>query len=405
MDTNSEIGKIKEKIQNENIKHIYLNFVDFSGNILTKTVGVKELINNTHVSWKDGISINGQLINDYKNIEGNEWLVILPDPSTFRVIPFTKDVSQKAGTIMCSIKNFKFDTRSILKQSVEYVLKSGFCPVSGTQLIYWIDDANETDYYKTTIGCTSNIFNNDLVDNISKSGIDIEYYLQYGKNYNRIDFVPDIVNISADKLTLSKWYLSSLALSAKIDVKLINSKQEFISSCPVHLSLWNENKHNNLFFNEKDKLELSPTGYKFINGILFHYESIMAVVAATSKNPILRNVPIYSTERDCSAINIPMYFREKQKTDRVGWSKRCIFNGGNNDCNIYLLQAVLLYAGIYGIENDLSSFSHSKKITYTKKSLINSIANNSYLREKIDSEVVDKVVQMLQSKHIKFYGK
>ncbi len=405
METDYQIENIREKIINEEIKHIYLNFADFSGNILTKTVGVKELINNTHVSWKDGISINGQLIEDYKSIEGNEWLVILPDPSTFRVIPFTKNGIQKAGTIMCSFKNFKFDTRSILKQAVDYVLKSGFCPVSGLQLIYWVNDSTETDYYKSIIGCASNVFNNVLVDNILRSGIDIEYYLQYGKNYNRVDFVPDIVNISADKLTLSKWYLSSLALTAKIDVHLVNSKQQFLSSCPVHLSLWNENKYNNLFFDENDKLELSPIGYKFINGILYHYESIMAIVAATSRNPILRFVPVYSIERDCSAINVPMYFREKQKTDRVGWSKRCIFNGGNNDCNIYLLQAVLLYAGIYGIENDLSSFSHSKKITCTKKSLINSIANNNYFREKIDSAVVDKVVQILQSKHIKFCGK
>jgi glutamine synthetase len=378
--------------------------VDFSGNILSKTVGVKELLNNTHVSWNDGISINGQLIDDYKNIEGNEWLVILPDPSTFRVIPFTKDGTQKAGAIMCSIKNFKFDTRNILKQTVEYVLKSGFCPVSGTQLIYWIDDTTETDYYKTTIGCASNVFNNDLVDNILKSEIDIEYYLQYGGNYNRIDFVPDIVDVSADKLTLSKWYLSSLALAAKIDVKLINSTQQFLSSCPVHLSLWDKNKQNNLFFNENDKLELSPIGYKFINGILYHYESIMAIVAATSKNAILRYIPVFSTERDNSAISVPMYFKEKQKGDRIGWSKRCIFNGGNSDCNIYLLQAVLLYAGIYGIENDLTSFSHNKKRIYYKKNLIHSISDNNYFREKLGSIVVDKIVQILQNRQIKFDG-
>lgn len=59
MQENIEIKaeRIREIVKSENIRNIYLNFIDLNGNIRSKLVGVKELINNTHVSWNDGISI------------------------------------------------------------------------------------------------------------------------------------------------------------------------------------------------------------------------------------------------------------------------------------------------------------------------------------------------------------
>ena len=63
-----QIEKIKKELKEKEIQNIYLNFVDFTGNVLTKMVGVQELINNTHVSWFDGISINGNLIQDFKDV-------------------------------------------------------------------------------------------------------------------------------------------------------------------------------------------------------------------------------------------------------------------------------------------------------------------------------------------------
>ena len=98
-----DIKKIKEELEKEEIKNIYLTFVDFTGNILFKSVGVKELIRNTHVSWFDGISINGNLISEFENIKNSEWMVLLPDSNSFYKIPFIKDKNQKSAIILCDI--------------------------------------------------------------------------------------------------------------------------------------------------------------------------------------------------------------------------------------------------------------------------------------------------------------
>ena len=101
-----QIEKIKKELKEKEVQNIYLNFVDFSGNILTKMVGVQELINNTHVSWFDGISINGRLLQDFNDKKSNDWLVILPDPFSFRVIPLPCLFLIACGGIAYSIGAF-----------------------------------------------------------------------------------------------------------------------------------------------------------------------------------------------------------------------------------------------------------------------------------------------------------
>ena len=144
-----QIEKIKKELKEKEIQNIYLNFVDFSGNILTKMVGVQELINNTHVSWFDGISINGRLLQDFNDKKSNDWLVILPDPFSFRVIPFLKEENQRAALIFCSIKNSYIDTKGLLKQAVHEFEKLEMTPMFGTEFIYSINTNEENqDYYK-----------------------------------------------------------------------------------------------------------------------------------------------------------------------------------------------------------------------------------------------------------------
>lgn len=369
-----DIKKIKEELENEEIKNIYLTFVDFTGNILFKSVGVKELIRNTHVSWFDGISINGNLISEFKNIKNSEWMVLLPDSNSFYKIPFIKDKNQKSAIILCDIKKHPYDTRKLLKNVVDEYLKIGITPIVGPELIYsmefeesqnkFIDKEN---YYFSLPVSKRTQFNNTLVNNILESNIDIEYYMPYGKNHNRIDLVPDVANISADKLFICKWFAENLAYLENTSIDFSNIEENEISSCPMHFSLWKGNREQNLFFDEKDEFELSILGKKFINGIIYHNKFIKAVIKSSTNYPLKEHIIKYSTIRDNSLISVPLYFKEKQKKDRIGWSKRCIYNGINADCNYYLVIACILYAGLFGITTEKNIEKLAKSDNYSKK--------------------------------------
>ena len=392
-----QIEKIKKELKEKEIQNIYLNFVDFSGNILTKMVGVQELINNTHVSWFDGISINGRLLQDFNDKKSNDWLVILPDPFSFRVIPFLKEENQRAALIFCSIKNSYIDTKGLLKQAVHEFEKLEMTPMFGTEFIYSIETNEENqDYYKLLATNKNTIFQNNLVNEILKSGIEIEYYLPYGKKHNRIDLVPDVADVAADKLWTAKWFAENLANAQNIDISFNNIENSNLSSCPVHMSLWRGKREKNLFFDGEDKFELSQLAKNFMNGILYHQRSIKALSAVTSKNPQKYYQTKISVNRGNSLIQVPLYFNEKQKQDRVGWSKRCIYNGLNADQNYYLMFAVLLYAGLYGIENKLGGIERIEVDAYTKEEMISDLEENTYFKEKLGEKLIQKAINKLK---------
>ena len=390
----SEIEKISLKIKENEIKNIYLNFTDFDGNMCSKLVGVKELINNTHVSWNNGISINGKLIKNFEDAKNADWLVVLPIAKTFRIIPFLDD-DDKSAMIMCKIKDFPLDTRYLLENAVYDVKKEiNAEPIIGRELIYEFRNSKQNYYYSLPTN-KSTKFNNILANYLLEAGIDIEYYMQYGKTHNRIDLVPDIANFSADKLQISRWFLNSLAYQNNENIKFSNIENKNISTCPLHISLWDENRKNNLFFDEDDELELSKLAKNFINGILYFHKYIYAICKVTTNEKMLKLIPRASIERDNSLIMVPLYFKEKQKKDRIGWSKRIIFQGLNSDANHYLAISVILYAGLYGIKNKIKDNLNNKP-EYTIEELCDEIRNNKYFYEKLGNELSNKILKELE---------
>lgn len=393
-----KIEQIKTELKEKKIEHIYLNFVDFSGHILNKMVGVQELIRNTHVSWFDGISLNGKLLKDFKDEENSDWLVLLPDPFSFRILPFLTEAEGKSALLFCDIKNNPLDTRKLLENAVEEFLSLGITPMMGTQLIYSIGQTeNEQNFYQTYATNPNTIFHHKLVQNLLKSGIDIEYYMPYGIKHERIDLVPDIASNAADKLFTAKWFAQNMAIQSQKNITFENLPEENLSSAPVHISLWKGKREQNLFFDGEMEDELSKLGRKFIHGILFHQKAIQAITKSCTKEP-LKNYRIeVSNKRDDSILQVPLYFQEKQKKDRVGWSKRCIYQGLNAENNYYLMFATLLYAGLDGIQKELvlDEIKNKKTNQFHISELIEGLEKDVYLTNKLGKTLVQKVIKRL----------
>lgn len=391
-----KISQIKEFLKQKDIKNIYLVFTDTDGKILYKSVGVEELIRNTHVSWFDGISINGNLIEDFKDSKKSEWLVTLPDANSFYHLPFINEKNQNSCMIICDYKSFPYDTRSLLKNVVEKYLEMGITPIIGPEFIYSLDIEERQNFYHTLPVCNYNKFNNNLVNNLLEANIDIEYYMPFGNKHNRIDLVPDVANISADKLLVCRWFSENLSYLQNTSILYTSPKNETISSCPSHFSLWKGNREKNLFFDGDEENELSKLGYKFINGILYFNKFIKAIIKSCTKQEIKNYIVNYSTNRDNSLVQVPLYFKEKQKKDRVGWSKRCIFNGINADCNYYLVYATILYAGLLGIKNEKLFHIEKRLDNYSNIELIEEVENNKHFNNLFSDELIKKIVGKLR---------
>jgi glutamine synthetase len=123
------------------------------------------------------------------------------------------------------------------------------------------------------------------------------------------------------------------------------------SGMHVHQSLFQGDK--NLFFDGKDPYHLSGIAKGYIAGIMKHARDIIAVTNQWV-NSYKRLVPGYEApvyiswaRRNRSAmIRVPMYKPGKEVATRIE------FRAPDPACNPYLAFAVMLAAGLKGIEND-----------------------------------------------------
>jgi glutamine synthetase len=123
------------------------------------------------------------------------------------------------------------------------------------------------------------------------------------------------------------------------------------SGMHTHQSLFDGDR--NAFFDPTDEIHLSKTGKAYIAGILRHAKEI-TLVTNQWVNSYKRLVPGYEApvylcwaRRNRSAlVRVPMYKPGKEKATRIE------FRSPDPACNPYLAFAVMLAAGLKGIEED-----------------------------------------------------
>jgi glutamine synthetase len=158
--------------------------------------------------------------------------------------------------------------------------------------------------------------------------------------------------------------MADKTMTLRIVVKEIARKQGFYatfmpkplfgengSGMHTHQSLFKGDK--NAFFDAKDRYGLSAVGKSYIAGIMRHARE-MAAVTNQSVNSYKRLVPGYEApvyvswaRRNRSAmVRVPMYKPGKEKATRIE------FRSPDPACNPYLAFAVMLAAGLKGVEEN-----------------------------------------------------
>jgi len=122
----------------------------------------------------------------------------------------------------------------------------------------------------------------------------------------------------------------------------------------VHQSLSDIKTGKNLFYDANDKYNLSDIAYKFMAGQLAEIKGMSAILSPTV-NSYKRLVPGYEapvyiswgrTNRS-ALIRIPSSFKGKEKSTRIE------LRSPDPSSNVYLAFAVMLAAGLEGIEKNM----------------------------------------------------
>jgi glutamine synthetase len=355
--TKEEVLKI---VKEQDVKFIRLWFTDILGQVKSFAITDNELKG----AFENGMGFDGSSITGYQSIEESD-MIAVPDPSTFQILPW-RPQEKKVARMICDIltperEPYEGDPRYVLKKSLARMKKMGFNHYYlGPELeyFYFKNDTSSTDildkggYFDLTTLDVASDLRRETVLSLEAMGIPIEYsHHEVGPSQHEIDMRYTDALEMADHVITYRIVVKEIAQKYGVYATFMPKPLfgENGSGMHTHQSLFKGDK--NAFFSKEDKYHLSDVAKRFIAGQLKHAQEMSAVFAQWV-NSYKRLVPGYEapvyiawSKRNRSAlIRVPMYHPGKEKATRV--ELRC----PDPACNPYLTFAVILHAGLDGIE-------------------------------------------------------
>jgi len=351
---------VLKKSKDSKVKFWRLWFTDVLGFLKSFSITEGEF----EEAISEGMGFDGSSIEGYARIEESD-LIALPDPETFTILPFGGNEDFKVGMMFCDIKNpdetpYEGCPRNALRKMLNKANDMGFNHYYlGPEMEFFFfksSDASEVldegGYFDMTTRDAAYDLRRDCTLALESMGVQVEYtHHEVAPSQHEIDMKYKDAIKMADQVMACRMVVKEIAQKSGIFATFMPKPLfgQNGSGMHVHQSLFKG--ENNAFFDSKDKYHLSKTAKHFMAGLLRHSREIVPVVAQWV-NSYKRLVPGYEApvyiswaRRNRSAlIRVPMYKPGKEKATRIEF--RC----PDPACNPYLAFAVMLSAGLKGIE-------------------------------------------------------
>lgn len=358
-----QIERILNIVNKEKVLFVRLQFVDILGmpkNIVIPSSRVEEAL-------EEGIPFDGSSIAGYATIEESD-IIAKPDPSSFVILPEEIE-RRKTAKLNCDIyepngKRFPGDTKYVLERVMEKAREKGYIYNVGPEcefFLFKMEDDNKYTLIPNDIAGYFDLSHRDLAEGVradislALDALGIQTYTSHHEvteGQHEINFrYSDAITV-ADRVVTLKYVTKVIAkkhnLHASFMPKPLFGKNG--SGMHTHMSLFTIDGRN-AFYDPKDKYQLSTLARHFIGGLISYIREITAILNPTV-NSYKRLVPGYEAptyvawaSRNRSAlIRIP--------TGR-GNETRCELRSPDLSGNPYLQFAVILAAGLKGIEDKI----------------------------------------------------
>jgi glutamine synthetase len=350
---------VLERIAAEKVDFVLFWFTDIEGHLKSFAITPSEV----EGALDDGMGFDGSSISGFNAIEESD-MVAIPDPTTFQLMPHSEGGSTVARMI-CDVvtpdgKPYEGDPRYVLRRALERMESLGFDTFNvGPELEYFLFQDNtgtktldEGGYFAMTTLDAATELRQETIHALESMGIPVEYaHHEVGPSQHEIDMRFASALDMADHTITYRLIVKEIAAKNGVYATFMPKPifGENGSGMHTHQSLFSNGR--NAFFDADDKWHLSDVGKAFIAGQLRHAREIAGVFAQWV-NSYKRLVPGYEapvyvawSQRNRSAlIRIPLYKPGSEQATRA--EIRC----PDPACNPYLTFAVLLQAGLEGIE-------------------------------------------------------
>ena len=356
--------EILARVVEDGVKFVCLQFTDVTGSVKSVDIPVGRLKN----ALEDGVWFDGSSVEGFARIQESD-MRLNPDIDTYAVLPWG-DPERRRARLFCDIyltdgTPFAGDPRGVLKRVLSRIEERGWLFNVGPEPEFFLIRKNGPDsihpvphdvggYFDFSASDEAQRVRSELMLALEGMGLEVEMgHHEVALGQHEIDFRFTDALTSADNVVTLKYTVKALAARNNLIASFMPKPIFGIngSGMHTHQSIFDQ-KGNNLFFDPSDEFDLSKMAYGFIAGQIEHAPALAAIVAPTV-NSYKRIVPGYEAPvYICWAqINRSAMIRIPQPGLGRESSTRAELRFPDPSCNPYLAFAVMLAAGLDGIDN------------------------------------------------------
>ena len=350
-------------IEERDVRFIRLWFTDVVGTLKSVAVAPAEL----ESAFEEGLGFDGSAIEGFSRITESDMLV-KPDPDTFQVLPWRGEppltARMFADILSPDGSPSPGDPRQVLRRALDKAADMGFTFYTHPEIEFFLFEPpivpgepprpiDQAGYFDHVADSRGQDFRRAAIGFLESMGISVEFSHHEGApGQNEIDLRYADALSTADNIMTFRTVIKEVAAQAGCYASFMPKP---LSGHPgsgmhTHLSLF-EGDHN-AFYEAGAPYQLSRIGRQFIAGLLHHGPEITAVTNQWV-NSYKRlwgggEAPAHicwGHNNSSAMVRVPLYKPGKENSCRI--EVRTI----DPACNPYLAFAVLLNAGLAGIEN------------------------------------------------------
>src|ERR1700726_1536297 len=361
-------------LEERDIRFVRLWFTDVLGFLKSVAIAPAEL----EGAFEEGIGFDGSAIEGFARVSESD-CVARPDPSTFQVLPWTTSGGQHhSARMFCDItmpdgSPSWADSRHVLRRQVAKGSHLGISCYVHPEIKFFLlkttmEDgsppipADNDGYFDQAVHEAAPNFRRHVIDALESMGISVEFSHHEGApGQQEIDLRYADALTTADNIMSFRLVMKEGAIEEGVYATFM--PKPFTdhpgSGMHTHVSLFEGDK--NAFYEAGAEFQLSKTARAFMAGLLRHAPEITAVCnqwvnsykrlwgAEERTAGAGGEAPAYvcwGHNNRSALVRVPMYKPQKGNSTRVE------FRSVDAACNPYLAFAVILAAGLKGIEGD-----------------------------------------------------
>lgn len=339
-------SEVLEFVKEEDVKFVRLAFFDVKG----KQKNISIMADQLHRAFELGISFDASAIDGFEAPDKSD-LFLHPDPTTLSVLPWRPNTG-KVCRMFCNIKYpdgtpYEKDCRTLLKNAIKYAKEKYNLSLSfGPEVEFYLFKLNEAGestkipfdnagYMDIAPEDKGENIRRDICFTLESMGIIPEAsHHEEGPGQNEIDFKYSDALTAADNTATFKWIVRTRAASNGLYADFSPKPLEGQAGSGFHI---------NVSLSDESKM---PNA---IAGILKHAEELTYFLNTTEES--------YNRLGECKAPKYICWGNQNRSTMiRVPATKkikRLEIRSADPECNPYIAFALIIYAALDGIENNL----------------------------------------------------